>query len=253
MKKILLISMLMVLYGACTGFAEIGKYETGCEKCHVPDNWEPKKYLHDPLTIDLKGAHRTLDCKECHKKSEGYKGLNADCISCHKDVHFNQFSRYCGDCHKQQTWIPLNFKHTGIGFRLAGSHRGADCSDCHKNRDYRNTPSDCFICHQAAYQSAPMHVVSGFSHDCTECHKRSNTWDFTAFVHEFFSFTGAHRALKNDCLACHSAPNSIPAGTTEQDCYVCHAGDYQAAPNHVSFNYSHDCRFCHSGNTWGIE
>ena len=230
-----------------------GLYKQDCEKCHTPAGWEAKKFLHDPVSFEIKGAHRTLSCRDCHKDTETFKGLDSKCISCHKDPHQNQFGPFCADCHKQQVWIPLNFKHTGIGFRLAGGHRAADCSDCHKNRDYRNTPSDCFACHQADYQSAPIHVTSGFSHDCTECHKITASWQQATFVHTSFHFKGAHRVLKNDCSACHNASFSIPPGTTDQDCYVCHAGDFQSAPDHVDFGFDHDCRFCHSGNTWVIE
>jgi hypothetical protein len=230
-----------------------GEYKQDCGKCHTPAGWEAKKFLHDPISFEIKGAHRVLTCGDCHKDTETFKGLDSQCISCHKDPHLNQFGPFCADCHKQQTWIPLNFKHTGIGFRLAGGHRAADCSDCHKNRDYRNTPSDCFACHQADYQTAPMHVASGFSHDCIECHKITATWQQATYEHISFHFRGAHRAIKNDCSACHNSSINIPPGTTDQDCYVCHAGDFQSAPDHVAFGFDHDCRFCHSGNTWVIE
>jgi hypothetical protein len=230
-----------------------GEYKQDCGKCHTPVSWEAKKFLHDPVSFEIKGAHRTLSCRDCHKDTETFKGLDSKCISCHKDPHQNQFGPFCADCHKQQVWIPLNFKHTGVGFRLTGGHRAADCRDCHRNRDYRNTSSDCFACHQADYQSAPIHVTSGFSRNCIECHHISGTWQQATFVHTSFNFRGAHRVLKNDCSACHSASFIIPPGTTDQDCYVCHAGDFQSAPDHVDFGFDYDCRFCHSGNTWVIE
>ncbi|HBH62352.1 MAG TPA: hypothetical protein DDX85_11580, partial [Nitrospiraceae bacterium] len=196
-----------------------GKFEQACEKCHIPDGWEPIKFLHDPLTSELQGVHNTLSCGECHKQSKNYKGLNSNCTSCHRDVHFNQFGRFCGDCHRQETWIPLDFKHTGVGFRLVGGHRKADCTDCHKNGNYRNTPSDCFVCHQSDYQSAPEHVTSSYPHDCTECHQISSTWQQASHDHKSFTFQGAHAAIKGDCSKCHFSFNVIPFGTTDNDCY----------------------------------
>ena len=235
-----------------------GKFEKACEKCHIPDSWEPRKFLHDPLTSDLKGVHNTLSCGACHKQSKDYKGLDSNCLSCHNDVHFNQFGRFCGDCHRQQAWIPPDFNHTGVGFQLVGGHRKADCTDCHKNRSYRNTPSDCYVCHQTDYQSAPEHVTSSYPHDCTECHKISGTWQQVSHDHISFTFQGAHAALKGDCSKCHLSFSVIPFGTTDHDCYNCHATagvattKYEGAtsPSHVTNNFSRTCTDCHTNIAW---
>ncbi|MBI5663852.1 MAG: hypothetical protein HZC49_01995 [Nitrospirae bacterium] len=236
-----------------------GKFEKACEKCHIPDGWEPRKFLHDPLTSELQGVHNTLSCGECHKQAKLYKGLDSNCASCHKDVHFNQFGRFCGDCHRQQSWIPPDFKHTGVGFSLVGGHRKADCTDCHKNGNYRNTPTDCFVCHQADYQSAPNHATSMYPHDCTECHQTSGTWEQVSVSHDSFSFLGAHASLKGDCETCHASSASVPAGTTESDCYNCHvisgvasATSYEKAsdPSHSVNNFDRICTTCHTEVTW---
>ncbi|MEW6599590.1 MAG: hypothetical protein AB1499_01330 [Nitrospirota bacterium] len=235
-----------------------GKYEKACEKCHVPDGWEPKMFLHDPLTAELQGVHNTLSCVQCHKQIKNYKGLDSSCTSCHRDVHFNQFGRFCGDCHRQQSWVPTNFKHTGVGFRLVGGHRKAECTDCHKNGDYRNTPTDCFVCHQADYQTAPNHVASGYPHDCMECHQISAPWEQASFNHESFTFSGAHASLKGDCLTCHASSGMILAGTTDSDCYNCHATagvattTYEGvtSPSHVTNSFSKICTDCHANTAW---
>ncbi|MBI5056495.1 MAG: hypothetical protein HZB61_07775, partial [Nitrospirae bacterium] len=236
-----------------------GKFEKACEKCHIPESWEPRKFLHDPLTSELKGVHNTLSCSECHKKSKNFKGLDSNCTSCHKDVHFNQFGRFCGDCHRQQSWIPPDFKHIGVGFRLVGGHRKADCTDCHKNGNYRNTPTDCYVCHQKDYQSAPNHVAGGYPHDCTECHDITGTWEQVSFSHEAFSFKGAHSSLVGDCSTCHVSSGVLPFGTTESDCYNCHsisgvasATSYEkvAAPSHTANSFTKVCTNCHTESTW---
>jgi len=63
--------------------------------------------------------------------------------------------------------------------------------------------------------------------------------------HESFNFLGAHQTLA--CTACHATgyPGQY-AGTSEDDCYACHASDH--ANQHPS--NPTDCTLCHSTNAW---
>ncbi|MBI4683444.1 MAG: hypothetical protein HY757_10155, partial [Nitrospirae bacterium] len=44
-------------------------------------------------------------------------------------------------------------------------------------------------------------------------------------------------------------PGSI-VGITSDNCYACHASDFQTAPGHVSSGYPHTCTDCHSTTIW---
>ncbi|UCH82371.1 MAG: hypothetical protein JSW20_06975 [Nitrospiraceae bacterium] len=237
-----------------------GQYQEKCSHCHSPVSWDPKNYLHDPLSLELKGAHKTLACIECHMGMKDFKGLDSECITCHQkqDPHLNQFGQFCDDCHRQQAWIPTDFKHTSVGFRLAGGHREADCKDCHINRDYRNTSTDCFECHIEDYQTAPNHLTRQYPQECDKCHNPSSVWENVSYDHTAFTFRGAHNAIRNGCATCHDAPVQMPMGTTDDDCYNCHSSTGVAVttyegtlnPSHTLFNFSYTCTDCHTVDSW---
>jgi len=54
-----------------------------------------------------------------------------------------------------------------------------------------------------------------------------------------------------DCASCHQSgyPGQY-AGLTDDDCYSCHAANYQSASNHVATNYPQDCTQCHNSSSW---
>jgi len=235
-----------------------GKYEQACDKCHSPDSWKPREFLHDPISFELKGAHNVADCDKCHLSARNYTGLDSGCTDCHRDEHNNQFTKPCRDCHNQVAWIPVEFRHDDVDFRLSGTHRTLNCNDCHLSGDYTNVPTDCFICHQDDYQSETDHQLFNFVNDCTECHSSSVTWDDVGFSHSSFSFSGAHSALKNDCSACHKSSAAISSGASDTGCYGCHstsgvassAYEKVSSPSHTALNFSTSCTDCHSQSTW---
>ncbi len=81
-----------------------------CQDCHRQQFWEVTGFKHSLTQFPLRGAHRTLDCMECHR-SGTYKGLNPMCSSCHLQealsvptpVHsgFTNLNN-CNECHLNQ-------------------------------------------------------------------------------------------------------------------------------------------------------
>lgn len=53
-----------------------------CQECHRQQFWEVTGFKHSLTSFPLRGAHRTLDCMECHRNGT-YKGLISTCASCH--------------------------------------------------------------------------------------------------------------------------------------------------------------------------
>lgn len=81
-----------------------------CQDCHRQQFWEVTGFKHSLTQFPLRGAHRTLDCMECHRNGT-YKGLNPTCASCHLAEglavtvpNHSGFSNInsCNECHLNQ-------------------------------------------------------------------------------------------------------------------------------------------------------
>ncbi|MGZ3840929.1 MAG: hypothetical protein ACXVCA_02495 [Bdellovibrio sp.] len=53
-----------------------------CNNCHTQHFWEVTSFRHSLTRFALRGAHRVIECTECHNNGI-YKGLNSSCVSCH--------------------------------------------------------------------------------------------------------------------------------------------------------------------------
>jgi hypothetical protein len=151
------------------------------------------------------------------------------------------------------------------------------CTDCHVNNNYNFTSAntDCYGCHQAAWNSTPTfggsvpnHITAGFPTSlCSTCHD-TVLWSDGTFDHSATGFplqgphmlpprtavTGAIGSMVNACTDCHIGGN-YTAGYPTTDCYGCHqtyfinAQTYgTSVPNHVTANYPTTCVSCHT--TW---
>lgn len=81
-----------------------------CQECHRQQFWEVTGFKHSLTQFSLRGAHRTLDCMECHRNGT-YKGLQPDCYSCHlqealgvSNPNHTGFTNLnnCNECHLNQ-------------------------------------------------------------------------------------------------------------------------------------------------------
>lgn len=225
------------------------QFPTTCGDCHQETAWRPARFDHNQTGFQLQGAHRTVECIECHR--DGFAGTPLDCFSCHEadytgavDPPHNELSTTCQDCHQQTAWQPARFDHNQTAFPLRGAHRTVDCVSCHRD-GYAGTPMDCFSCHETDFNAATDPVHDEFPITCQDCHRES-AWQPALFDHNQtrFPLRGAHRTV--DCATCHTAGY---AGTP-LDCFSCHAADYRGAtdPDHGSFPTS--CESCHSETAW---
>jgi Cytochrome c7 and related cytochrome c len=79
-----------------------------CKQCHTQQFWEVTSFRHSMSEFPLRGAHRVLECSECHKNG-AYKGLSTSCFMCHSS-DFDAF--------------PVQHQ---------GTARGTECTQCHRN------------------------------------------------------------------------------------------------------------------------
>lgn len=158
-------------------------FPTSCEDCHGESTWEDAVLDHDAF-FPLTGAHRSLDCAECH--AAGFPGTPTECVGCHLD-DYNQtddpdhqaagFPTSCEDCHGTSDWEDADFDHDQLFFPIdSGEHEGEwqSCQDCHV------VPSDfgvfeCITCHEHDQEDMDDEHddVAGYQYDsmaCYNCH-----------------------------------------------------------------------------------
>ena len=139
-----------------------------CNQCHIPDGWSQVSFDHLVTGFELKGKHFKISCIECHKADSikapvikvPFSGLKTDCISCHDNIHGQQFevdnATDCRRCHGFEEWKPSTFDHNTARFILDGAHINVACKECHKSEiadgraviKYRLEEFECATCHQ---------------------------------------------------------------------------------------------------------
>ncbi|MBN2244357.1 MAG: hypothetical protein JW755_00780 [Candidatus Aminicenantes bacterium] len=229
---------------------------THCEQCHTTLSWKnipPGKWDHGiDAGYPLHGAHKTLDCMDCHSQDNFW--LNrVHCYQCHENDYLSVkdpdhqaagFPLDCQICHRNETsWQNAQFNHSL--FPLQGSHRIVRCSECHQNGNYQGLPIDCYSCHAEDYNRAknPDHIALNFPTLCEMCHSpNAYTWQEANFLHTKFPLKGKHKTAL--CSDCHK--NDLYTGLPSV-CVYCHLDDYLNAsdPNHKQLGFHTDCQECH--------
>jgi hypothetical protein len=156
--------------------ARMAASSVSCALCHTVENWrDVTAFDHAQTRFPLLGAHRAVDCADCHKAADPaqplreatFAGTPTRCSACHDDVHGGQFGREgrsgeCSQCHETRVWTPAKFDHdTRTSFPLKGGHEGVACARCHTQRQalggksvviYHLAPRQCVACHNVITQ-----------------------------------------------------------------------------------------------------
>lgn len=111
-----------------------------CTACHTMEGWQPAaNFNHAQTAYPLTGRHAEVACGECHEaapnSSVQFRGVPADCASCHADPHNAQFAEAtCERCHTTTGFehAAATFDHRRTRFPLTGAHQQATCSACHR-------------------------------------------------------------------------------------------------------------------------
>lgn len=273
------------------------RFGSRCTDCHSDRSWKDglnlNNFNHDLARFPLEGAHKKVECVECHGRPPQYRNLEfKTCNSCHEDPHRGQFKQTCKTCHAVDSWqhivMPRSI-HPGLS--LAAGHARTECTSCH-DQGLLAAPSkgsECVSCH------APVHEAP-FGNKCEQCHASIKWLDLpvnigrAAHVRTAFPLRGEHgrvpcaschrpslpqaaryRSLSyNKCAACHK---DVHEGTLKEygDCGLCHdpigfAPSLVEAPLHAKFGFTLDgsheataCSGCHKfpANTrrtvWELE
>jgi hypothetical protein len=131
-----------------------GSLGRDCYECHRSSTWEVTRFNHNMTGFPLVGAHRALECGDCHRDLQSFviTPRPAGCASCHeKDYRGSTFPHAaygaglnCQECHLQDSWT---YAHSPAWFNVqTGQHAGVPCATCHANAD-NYLEYSCHACH----------------------------------------------------------------------------------------------------------
>lgn len=175
---------------SCHKDVHLGQMNSGCETCHAVDapRFAVVGFSHANTKFPLSGKHTAVVCTRCHVVQTGafpagqgtarrFKGVAAECVSCHQDPHRGQVEVTCERCHSTTTFDLPGYTHRNAralrGF-FVGRHASAMCRDCHAPlpgappeakawRTYKVSTA-CTDCHTDVHRGA-------LGADCAFCHK----------------------------------------------------------------------------------
>ncbi len=216
-----------------------GSLGDDCARCHTERDWkEPAKFNHDRTDFPLRGKHVNVKCADCHK-SQMYKEAPKLCIGCHRkdDKHKGSLGESCQDCHSDRDWKKTSFDHAKTRFPLLGKHQRTECGDCHKTQQYRDTPKDCFSCHQRDDKHEGQE-----GKQCGQCHNESAWKPAPKFDHGLVSFPLLARHAEVKCKDCH---DSVRFKDAKHECIDCHLKD-----DKHKRTLGTACEQCHNPRSW---
>lgn len=244
-----------------------GKECISCHSDHHGRNFDivrfdKNKFNHSLTGFELTGAHKPIDCRQCHKpdfvenqglkkRSKTFLGLRRDCNACHADYHQKTLPTDCAQCHSTTAFVPASkFDHNKAHFPLVGKHKTVGCAECHKKETRSGKPfqkftgipfSNCNACH-----NDPHNYNLGTN--CKQCHTEdafSSLAGLKKFNHNetHFPLKGKHRQA--DCAGCHNM-NTTPValfqdrlGVPTNDCARCHKDVHDG-------KFGRNCAECHN-------
>lgn len=233
-----------------------------CSRCHTPASWLVSNIteIHLLSRFPLLGAHKTADCKDCHKSESlvRFDAAGINCIDCHRQDfeattqpdHIQAgFSENCITCHSINVfqWGGAGFNH--VFFPLTGGHSQPACADCHKGGNYTSLSKECYSCHQTDYTNTanPNHSTLGFPVNCELCHTTDPGWKPSSYKeHDSKSFpiySGKHKGEWNACTDCHTNSSNYSLF----NCLNCHEHNKADMDNkhREERGYSYDSASCY--------
>jgi hypothetical protein len=253
-----------------------------CSTCHSTITWTTATFNHSATGWALTGSHqmapagKVVACTDCHVGNNyTFTTANTDCYGCHQVAwqrttmmggavpnHITSGfpTSQCSTCHDTVLWSTGKFDHSTTGWPLQGAHVTTPCASCHMGANpYGLTAAntDCYGCHQAAWQSTvrlggvvPNHIAAMYPTTCLTCHTTWVTtgWLGATFNHSWFRIPH-HASVCSDCHIvstnyktfscedCHTSPNAHRPGMTHPNvctpspacwynpktrCYDCH-------------------------------
>lgn len=189
-----------------------------CTTCHSQKTWKIPNFNHEVTQFILKGKHSSLNCSSCHQQSPvglenkkdkpneniKWRGLNQQCLSCHKDYH--QFNNHrstifkapnkCLTCHDESSWNEIHdFNHNAnTRFKIDGQHKKYNCKSCHlpQTENMKSSFMNPLIMNLKEKSSGIYHWKSLNEKTCSTCHTNIHIGAFSP------------NQLQRKCTDCHT-------------------------------------------------
>jgi len=224
-----------------------------CQKCHSEDNWKNLKndlgFNHNKESrFALIGAHRRVDCYDCHKNKTWSPLKFSNCTDCHKDPHKNKFGSDCLKCHNMNSWKQgggstssgggkVGFNHNKTAFPLKGEHVSVACETCHGSKIGKIARfKECSDCHNNPHGSQ-FRQLWDQSKTCKDCHIEDG-WNLLKFQHNTnsrYKLDGGHSIVP--CKQCH-VDTKYRWLSGSPDCNTCHLDVHKS-------QFVRTCASCH--------
>lgn len=215
----------------------------GCADCHTERSWREAKYEHELSVFKLRGKHRDVECKDCHRDPKSYKGTAQTCIGCHRkdDTHKDRYGDKCANCHTEKSWRDIVFRHDrDTKYALTGRHAQTKCDSCHSRHVYRDKlATDCHACHKKDDKHREQ-----LGRQCEQCHDAVDWKKTVRFDHNKSRFPLLGRHARVECKSCHATPAYKDA---KRECVACH----EKEDTHKR-TLGTDCAACHNARDWKI-
>ncbi len=240
---------------------------SNCKECHSEQSFDAPaslhRFNHSKTLFALKGKHKQVDCRECHKMEvpplnvlQDRSGvLPNDCKTCHKDVHDGKFGTNCAECHNEDSFRKVGdlgkFNHNQTSFVLKGKHETVDCKKCHTTKSMTDPlpHNTCATCHKDYHEGQFVNPVK--TPDCSACHTEDGFAGSSYTVEQHavarFPLDGAH--IATPCLACHQKDNKWKFRNIGERCVDCHK-DVHEGQIDSKWYVNQACNNCHSTSSW---
>jgi hypothetical protein len=259
------------------------KFPTTCETCHSFDSWLGARFDHSTTGFLLTNGHANVPCTSCHiNNNYNLQIAPTDCghSGCHlttwqqtnNPVHSTAGPAFalanCANCHTTAGWDTASFDHSVTGFTLVGTHMSPTptaCTACHISNNYTLNSTDCYGCHQSAWNSTatiggnvPNHIAVGFPNtaaQCASCHPIT-TWSAGKFDHSTTGFLLTNGHANVPCTSCHIKSNyNLQIAPTDCGNSGCHLTTWQQTNNPVHSTAGPafavgNCANCHTTKGW---
>ena len=220
-----------------------GTLGSACADCHSERSWREAKFDHDLSVFKLRGKHRDVECKECHRDPKSFKGVPLTCVGCHKkdDTHKERYGTKCESCHTEVRWKDVTFRHdVDTKYRLLGKHIQTKCDSCHTGHLYGDKlKTDCYSCHRKDDKHKDQ-----LGRECDACHDSADWKRTVRFDHNKSRFPLLGRHARVECKDCHATPAYKDA---KRECVACHEKD-----DKHKRTLGAECGECHNARDWKI-
>ncbi len=245
------------------------QFGENCIRCHNVESFKEmnrNSFDHSKTRFPLEGAHLRVSCTNCHGKDLLSKPKFTECIDCHKDAHFGEFTvnnivTDCKKCHNVISFKTTLFtlaEHNKEGFRLTGAHLAVSCQSCHFKKVLRQwhfmkIGERCIDCHENVHG---VELTQKFMPDnkCESCHV-TESWRTINFNHNItgFKLLGKHDSVS--CNSCHEVKNEAGKFTfrfvsLHSNCTTCHNDIHFGQFNSEKIKKVSVCENCHGFDNW---